>query len=152
MNSHVPGMPKIKTKVGDVLLGPALKTGQKSGTQFSDLTLPEQQDCAARLTLILKMFGNANRLSILAKLSQRQHSVIQLQATLGRGQSAISNDLAVLRKSKLVINSRCGKANFYELNPQKRANIERILLNLLADEDRPKTVYRAPLDAEIRPV
>ena len=62
-----------------------------------------------------KVFGDATRIRILCALLQAEVCVCDLAELLGMSQSAISHQLQVLKKSKLVKYRREGKTVFYSL-------------------------------------
>ncbi|GEM_PF-5726073 len=142
--SHVTDKPQINATGKDALIGAMPSSIYGPAKTFSNLTLSEQLNCAAKLTAVLKLLGNPNRLRILAKLSQKEFSVSQLQATLNRSQSAVSNDLALLKQLNIVGNAKYGKTNYFVLHPQKCTKIKRILTSLLAVEERSAAVRRIP--------
>jgi len=62
-----------------------------------------------------KVFGDATRVKILCVLLRSQMCVCDLAQMLGMTQSAISNQLRVLKQMKLVRNKRDGKTVYYSL-------------------------------------
>ena len=63
-----------------------------------------------------KTFGDSTRIRILWALSEGEMCVCDLAQILNMTQSAISHQLAVLKKSKLVKYRREGKTVFYSLS------------------------------------
>ena len=61
----------------------------------------------------LKLLADPTRLRLLDLLSQEQLSVAELQEILAMGQSRISTQLAQLKKSGLIMDTRSGKSNIY---------------------------------------
>ena len=61
----------------------------------------------------LKLLADPTRLRLLLLLSREQLSVAELQEILAMGQSRISTQLALLKKSGLITDTRSGKSNFY---------------------------------------
>ena len=62
-----------------------------------------------------KVFGDATRVKILCVLLESEMCVCDIAQLLGMTQSAISHQLQVLKKSKLVKYRRQGKTVFYSL-------------------------------------
>lgn len=66
--------------------------------------------------IILKALANLNRLKILKLLSVHELNVGQLENMLELSQSALSQHLAVLRKSKIVKTRRVAQTIFYKID------------------------------------
>ncbi len=66
--------------------------------------------------IILKALANLNRLKILKLLSAHELNVGQLENMLELSQSALSQHLAVLRKSKIVKTRRVAQTIFYKID------------------------------------
>ncbi len=67
------------------------------------------------LAELFKIFGDSTRIRILLVLFESEMCVCGLAELLGMTQSAISHQLQVLKKSKLVKYRREGKTIFYSL-------------------------------------
>ena len=67
------------------------------------------------LAELFKIFGDSTRIRILYLLFQSEMCVCDIAQLLGMTQSAISHQLQVLKKSKLVKYRRQGKTVFYSL-------------------------------------
>lgn len=67
------------------------------------------------LAELFKIFGDSTRIRILYVLFESDMCVCGIAELLGMTQSAISHQLAVLKKSKLVRYRREGKTIFYSL-------------------------------------
>ena len=67
------------------------------------------------LAELFKIFGDSTRIKILYVLSESEMCVCDIAQLLGMSQSAISHQLQVLKKSKLVKYRRKGKTVFYSL-------------------------------------
>ncbi len=63
----------------------------------------------------LRLAADPNRLRLLLLLEQEELSVVELQEILGKGQSQISTNLALLKQVGLVDDRRTGKNSFYRL-------------------------------------
>ena len=66
--------------------------------------------------IILKALANLNRLKILKLLSAHELNVGQLENMMELSQSALSQHLAVLRKSKIVKTRRVAQTIFYKID------------------------------------
>jgi len=67
------------------------------------------------LAELFKLFGDSTRIKILYLLFESEMCVCDIAQPLHMTQSAISHQLALLKKSKLVKNRRDGKTVFYSL-------------------------------------
>ena len=67
------------------------------------------------LAELFKVFGDSTRIRILYLLFESEMCVCDIAQLLGMTQSAISHQLQVLKKSKLVKYRRQGKTVFYSL-------------------------------------
>ena len=77
-------------------------------------TLPPEQTLSD-LAELFKIFGDSTRIKILYVLFESEMCVCDIAQLLGMSQSAISHQLQVLKKSKLVKYRRKGKTVFYSL-------------------------------------
>ena len=77
--------------------------------------LQKLRDNAAEAGDLLKVLANHNRLLILCQLLDGEKSVQQLQGAIGLSQSAISQQLAILRAHKMVSTRRQAQSIFYTL-------------------------------------
>ncbi len=68
------------------------------------------------LAELFKMFGDSTRMKILFVLFEAEACTCGLSEVLGMTNSAISHQLATLRKAKLVKCRREGKSVFYSLS------------------------------------
>lgn len=67
------------------------------------------------LSELFKIFGDSTRIRILYCLHESEMCVCDIACLLGMTQSAISHQLSILKKSKLVKYRRAGKTVFYAL-------------------------------------
>ena len=74
-----------------------------------------QEDTLFDLAELFKVFGDSTRIKILYVLFEAEMCVCDIAQLLGMTQSAISHQLQVLKKSKLVKYRRDGKTVFYSL-------------------------------------
>jgi DNA-binding transcriptional ArsR family regulator len=72
----------------------------------------------ARLLSLLRVAGDATRLSILFALAEREHDITELRAAIGQDTPGISHHLALLRHRRLVTSHRTGKRHFYSATEQ----------------------------------
>jgi len=66
---------------------------------------------------ILKLTGDSTRLRILHCLKENELAVSEMVEILDMNQSAVSNQLSLMKKSGMVKNRKEGKRIFYSLNP-----------------------------------
>lgn len=76
--------------------------------------MPEEEQLFD-LAELFKIFGDSTRVKILYVLFESEMCVCDIAQLLGMTQSAISHQLQVLKKSKLVKYRREGKTVFYSL-------------------------------------
>ncbi len=74
-----------------------------------------QEEQLFDLAELFKIFGDSTRIRILYLLFEAEMCVCDIAQLLGMTQSAISHQLQVLKKSKLVKYRREGKTVFYSL-------------------------------------
>jgi len=75
-----------------------------------------QEELLYDLAELYKMFGDSTRIKILWALNESELCVCDLAALLNMTQSAISHQLRLLKRAKLVRNRREGKNVFYALD------------------------------------
>lgn len=73
------------------------------------------EDTLYDLTELFRIFGDSTRVRILYVLFEAEMCVCDIAQLLGMTQSAISHQLQVLKKAKLVRYRREGKTIFYSL-------------------------------------
>ena len=83
---------------------------QKVAQQMPD------EDSLFDLSELIKVFGDSTRIRILYCLFESEMCVCDIATILSMTQSAISHQLSVLKKSKLVKSRRSGKTVFYSLS------------------------------------
>ena len=96
-----------KTVEGAELLHP--ETVEKVAARMPD------DNALFDLAELFKVFGDSTRIKILYLLFESEMCVCDIAQMLRMTQSAISHQLAVLKKSKLVKYRRDGKTVFYSL-------------------------------------
>ncbi len=70
---------------------------------------------AADVAALLKVLSHPRRLLILCQLVERERAVGDLAALLGAREAAVSQQLTLLRKDRLVRTRRDGRTVFYSL-------------------------------------
>ena len=65
---------------------------------------------------VLKALSNPSRLLLLCKLAEGEHTVSELERSLGLGQAYVSQQLAKLREDGLVAATRDGRQMRYRLS------------------------------------
>lgn len=75
------------------------------------------------LALLFKMFADETRIKILKALSEAEMCVCDISALLKMSQSAVSHQLASLKKTRLVRSRKQGKVVYYSLNDQHIFNL-----------------------------
>ena len=91
-----------------------LSVHQEVVDQVMEAMPPEEE--LFDLAELFKVFGDSTRIRILYVLFESEMCVCDLAQLLGMTQSAISHQLQVLKKSKLVKYRREGKTVFYSLS------------------------------------
>ena len=86
-------------------------------------SLPAGRDLAA-CAEFFKVFGDQTRLTLLSALRHGELCVCDLAATLDMSDSAVSHQLALLRRSNLILPRRDGKVIYYRLSD---AHVETII-------------------------
>lgn len=91
------------------------------------MNIEEMQASADRAVELLKSLGNRSRLMILCQLLQGERSVGDLAQRVGMRDTAVSQQLALLRKDGLVRTRRDGQTIYYAL---ASAEAERVIVTL----------------------
>lgn len=78
---------------------------------------------------LLKVFGDPTRIKIIDALSISEMCVCDLAAALNMTQSAISHQLRVLKRERLVKYRKDGKVVYYSLDDEHVKDIFNIALN-----------------------
>ena len=77
-----------------------------------------QEETLYDLAELFKVFGDSTRIKILCALFEEEMCVCDLSALLNVSQSAISNQLRVLKLARLVKFRRDGKIIYYSLDDE----------------------------------
>ncbi len=80
------------------------------------MDLSELKDNASKASELLKVMASQSRLMILCNLLEGEKSVQELQGHVGLSQSALSQQLAILRGQELVSTRRAAQSVFYSLS------------------------------------
>lgn len=92
--------------------------------------MQEMQANADRAVDLLKALGNRGRLMILCQLVQGERSVGDLADRVGMRDTAVSQQLALLRKDGLVRARREGQTIFYALASDEAARVIQTLYEI----------------------
>jgi ArsR family transcriptional regulator, virulence genes transcriptional regulator len=95
--------------------------------------IDEMQSHAGEAARVLKALGNEQRLLILCNLLGPPLSVGELNARLELSQSALSQHLALLRESGLVVTRREAQSIFYSLPAGPVTRIMALLQDIYCD-------------------
>ena len=97
---------------------------------------PDTDIDKSRVTVILKAMSNLRRMQILSELSDgTEKSVSELEVLMPElSQSALSQHLARLRKSKLVMTRRESQTIYYSINDADIKRILRLLNHIYAND------------------
>lgn len=82
------------------------------------------EQTAEKVSELMKVLSNRNRLLILCQLVEGEKSVGELASLLGAREQAISQQLALLRKDGMVAKRRSGQTIFYSL---ARTDVEKLM-------------------------
>ena len=84
--------------------------------------MPYREIISTELGKLFSVLSNPNRVRIIEELSQGELSVNNLQDLLGITHASVSQQLAVLRTNRIVVERREGRNVFYQLkNPELAA-------------------------------
>lgn len=89
---------------------------------MNNITITTTEKTDPRVQLF-KLLSHPARLAILELLRDGEHCVCHIEAHLGLRQSAISQQLALLREAGLVLDRRDGWNVFYRLNDPDLTNL-----------------------------
>ncbi|MEN6472756.1 MAG: metalloregulator ArsR/SmtB family transcription factor [Syntrophaceae bacterium] len=78
--------------------------------------VPDDGDRVVVLARLFKAYGDPTRLKILFMLAASEMCVCDIAAALGMQHSAVSHQLTVLLRSRLVRQKKQGKAVYYSLS------------------------------------
>jgi len=78
-------------------------------------TLDDLRSTASRACALLRVLAHEDRLVLLCRLAEREHTVGELEQALGIVQPTLSQQLGVLRREGLVDTRRDGKYIHYRI-------------------------------------
>lgn len=112
------------------------------------LDLLRLHENAEKASALLKAMGNKRRLLILCQLAAGEKSVGELEALIDLNQSALSQHLAVLRRTNLVQTRRSAQMIYYSLASAEAVGIMQTLHDLYCRDaaDRPARPAKAMAD------
>jgi DNA-binding transcriptional ArsR family regulator len=99
------------------------------------MQIAEMQDNANKASELLKVMANQSRLMILCNLLEGEKSVQQLQGQIGLSQSALSQQLAILRGQGLVRTRREAQSIFYSLESVEAEQVIQTLYGIFCKKD-----------------
>ncbi len=94
------------------------------------LDTSQMLDAAQDATKLMKALSNESRLMILCQLIDRERSVTDLAEQLGLRQTAVSQQLSLLRRDGLVAGRRDGHQIFYSLADPAAQRVIEVLYDL----------------------
>jgi len=77
-----------------------------------------------------RVLGHETRLRLLILLAAGEHAVSEIDAVSGIGQPGLSQQLAILRKARLVITRRAAKQVYYRVDPTALEHASKLLAQL----------------------
>jgi DNA-binding transcriptional ArsR family regulator len=104
-------------------------------TKTNIAKLPMQ---AAAASGLLKVLANETRLQILCLLVEGEKPVNELEESLGLGQSAISQHLAILRRERAVTTRREAQRIYYSIASPEAAKLLNTLSQIYCAAPSPK--------------
>jgi ArsR family transcriptional regulator, virulence genes transcriptional regulator len=90
---------------------------------------------ASRASELLKVMASQSRLMILCSILEGEKSVQQLQGEVGLSQSALSQQLAILRGQKLVNTRRQAQSVYYSLASEEAKTLISTLYQIYCAPD-----------------
>jgi len=79
---------------------------------------------------LFRVLGHETRLRLLMLLAAGEHAVSEIDAVSGIGQPGLSQQLAILRKARLVITRRVAKQVYYRVDPTALEQASKLLAQL----------------------
>lgn len=109
---------------------PTSGDGRRTLPALTRSELKHLQSSAGEAAALLKVLSNEKRLLILCTLAGGELSVSDLNARIPMSQSALSQQLAVLRREGLVCTRRDAQTIYYSVSPSNAAEIIEVLRRL----------------------
>jgi len=85
------------------------------------------RDDIERNAELFRVLGHETRLRLLVMLAAGEHAVSEIDAASGIGQPGLSQQLAILRKARLVTTRRVAKQVYYRVDPPALKDAARLL-------------------------
>ena len=105
-------------------------------------------EAVQQATELLKSLANRNRLLILCNLVEGERSVGELARLIGTRDTAVSQQLALLRKDGIVRTRRAGQTIYYELASSEAATVIQTLHGIYCSpQESAGAAAEAALDA-----
>jgi DNA-binding transcriptional ArsR family regulator len=79
---------------------------------------------------LFRVLGHETRLRLLILLAAGEHAVSEIDAVSGIGQPGLSQQLAILRKARLVTTRRVAKQVYYRVDPPALQHASTLLAQL----------------------
>ena len=95
----------------------------------------------------LKIYAQPQRLMILSRLIDGEHTVSEIDEATGIGQPALSQQLAELRRAEMVKTRRVAKQVYYDLTDEKICLCVRSMEAILGDGPDPVVALSSVLNA-----
>lgn len=122
--------------------------------------MPYRIVISAELAKLFSVLSNPNRVRIIEELGQRELSVNEIQSRLNITHAAVSQQLAIMRTSRIVVERREGRNVLYHLKDPELAvwvlaGIKFIspsqdeIQNMITAIDRAKSIWN-PVDEETK--
>ena len=107
---------------------------QALAEKTKEMDISELQENAENASALLKIMANKSRLMIMCHLLQGEKCVQELERHIGMTQSALSQQLAILRGEKLVTTRRQAQSVFYTLASPEAEAVIATLYDLFCDK------------------
>jgi DNA-binding transcriptional ArsR family regulator len=86
---------------------------------------------------LFRVLGHETRLRLLMLLAAGEHAVSEIDAVSGIGQPGLSQQLAILRKARLVTTRRAAKQVYYRVDPTALEQASKLLAQLASAATAP---------------
>ena len=106
----------------------------------AELTRTGDRDDIQRNAELFRVLGHETRLRLL--LAAGEHAVSEIDAVSGIGQPGLSQQLAILRKARLVATRRVAKQVYYRVDPPALEKAEKLLARLANTVAKPVPVQQ----------
>ena len=93
---------------------------------------------------LFRVLGHETRLRLLMLLSVGEHAVSEINAVSAIGQPGLSQQLAILRKARLVMTRRASKQVYYRVDPAALEQASKLLAQLASAATSPAVAASEP--------